>query len=126
MTGDLNPGSPGLWRLSEVFGVLPSTVHAGTLVGDLVDDWWSEPRVFGCDHAARDADAWFVAAPDRHTWCLACASVLVRAGIPRHCVLCRRELGPRTRMAPGLALVEDRGVRFVFPMCPTCYRPEAI
>lgn len=119
MTGDLNPGSPGLWRLGETFGLLPSTVHPGTLVGDLVAGWRAEPHRHGCPHAATTTPA-FVFAPDRAAWCVVCADMLRRAGKPNHCIACGTELDPSPKTAPGLVIVEDHGVRFVFVLCHPC------
>lgn len=110
-------GSRTLWALAESLGVVPGQIRRTSHAGKLIDQWWTTPRVFGCDHA-RGGGEWFVLAPDPHIWCPRCARHLIRAHLPNVCAGCGVTFTPDS--APGLVVAEDNTVKYFVRYCEPC------
>lgn len=112
-------GSPALWEMAEVLGVVPAPPDA-TLAGMLAD-WHRVPRRFGCATARADAlngAGWTVVAPDLRVWCARCAGE--RFADERRCVYCGK---PVRRLSTALVLafeMDDGGVRVLGRAHRTC------
>jgi hypothetical protein len=80
-------GSPELWALGEPHDVIPAPPNQ--VVADLLHDWWTLGRRFGCP-SARSSRVWYVVCPDPSALCHECAVEVFAS--ERRCALCGRRV----------------------------------
>ena len=91
----MRTGSPALWALGEVAGVVPQPPD--DQLAALLASWWTRPRKLGCVSAT--SGPWAIVAPDPSAWCPDCAAD--RFAVERRCAYC----GRLVNLSRSLALV---------------------
>lgn len=96
-------GSTELWALAERLDVVPTPPDP--VLADLLTDWWTGPRHFGCTTA--HGGLWVVVAPDPTIWCHDCA--LRQYAHERRCLYCGQPV--RVKRSNTLVYEMNGGVK---------------